>query len=56
MWLSIIIKKRSLIVADNSLLCSKKFPVIFVGDFYAGQGKNPEILRVCSNLGCVKIA
>ena len=33
-----------------------KFPVIFVGNFCAGQGKNTEILRVCSNLGCVKIA
>ena len=34
----------------------QKFPVIFVGNFYAEQGKNPENLRMCSIVGCVKIA
>ena len=38
------------------LLCYKKIPVIFVGNFCAGQGKNTEILRVCSSLSCVKNA
>ena len=47
---------NSLIFADNSLIWSKKFPVIFVGNFCAGQGKNTENLRVCSIVGCVKIA
>ena len=45
---------NSLIFADNSLLWSKKFPVIFVGNFYAGQGKNTENLRTCSSLSCVR--
>ena len=37
------------------LLCYKKFPVIFVGNFCAGQGKNTENLRARSSLSCVKL-
>ena len=34
----------------------QKIPVIFVGNFCAEQGKNPENMRACSSLGCVKFA
>ena len=51
-----VILSNSLLFAGKALICSEKFPVIFVGNFCAGQGKNPENLRVCSNLGCVKFA
>ena len=44
-----------MLFADKSLIRSEKFPVIFAGNFCAEQGENPEKLRVCSIVGCVKL-
>ena len=44
---------NSLLFADDSLICYKKFPVIFVGNFWAGRAQVLRKSRVDSSTSCV---
>ena len=47
---------NSLIFDGKSLLCYKKFPVIFVGNFGAGRAQVLRKPQVYSSAGCVNFA
>ena len=47
---------NSLIFDGKSLICYKKFPVVFAGNFGAGRAKVLRKLRADSSAGCVNFS